>query len=298
MTERGSDMKQDDGHGHEAAQVLRVETAGGQVAWRRFGRETARRPLLLLHGGHGSWRHWARNAQALAAGRVVWVADMPGYGDSDDPPQGSFTGLLDALAESVARLPGLHAGRFDLAGFSFGGLVAAKLAERLWASDGPRVAGLILLGAAGHGGARRPRGALQDWHDSAASGDRAALERVMRQNLLMHMLHAASSVDALAVAIHTEACLKTRFRSKRISRGGGLFDAWAAHPGPTLAIWGAEDVTAEPAVLVPRLATQARCTAHIVPGAGHWVQYEAHAVVNEHMARWLESPGVACPPDA
>ncbi|MGT2492391.1 alpha/beta fold hydrolase [Cupriavidus basilensis] len=39
--------------------------AGGcRVVWRRFGEG---RPVILLHGGHGSWLHWVRNIEALAA---------------------------------------------------------------------------------------------------------------------------------------------------------------------------------------------------------------------------------------
>ena len=42
----------------------------------------------------------------------------------------------------------------------------------------------------------------------------------MRHNLQLHML--ASPADEQGLAIHTQACLRTRFHSKRISRAGGL----------------------------------------------------------------------------
>lgn len=35
-----------------AAQAERAPFAGGHVTWRRFGEGP---PLVLLHGGHGSW---------------------------------------------------------------------------------------------------------------------------------------------------------------------------------------------------------------------------------------------------
>ena len=32
-----------------------VDTNGVKVSWRSWGKGT---PLVLLHGGYGSWRHW------------------------------------------------------------------------------------------------------------------------------------------------------------------------------------------------------------------------------------------------
>ena len=41
----------------------------------------------MLHGGAGSWTHWIRNIEAVAAaGRMACVPDLPGFGDSDVPP--------------------------------------------------------------------------------------------------------------------------------------------------------------------------------------------------------------------
>lgn len=54
---------------------------GVRVRWRRFGTDTAKPPLVLLHGGHGSWMHWLRNAEALSAGRTLWLPDMPGFNE-------------------------------------------------------------------------------------------------------------------------------------------------------------------------------------------------------------------------
>jgi len=65
------------------AQRLAVPFQGGHVVWRRFGAGPA---LVLLHGGHGRWLHWARNIRAWAKQHTVWVPDMPGYGESDVPP--------------------------------------------------------------------------------------------------------------------------------------------------------------------------------------------------------------------
>jgi hypothetical protein len=43
--------------------------------------------LVLFHGGMGSWRHWTRNIDALAARFTVHVLDHPSYGDSATVPR-------------------------------------------------------------------------------------------------------------------------------------------------------------------------------------------------------------------
>jgi len=47
----------------------------GTMRWRRFG---SGRPLVLVHGGHGSWLHWVRNIAALSASHELWIPDLPG----------------------------------------------------------------------------------------------------------------------------------------------------------------------------------------------------------------------------
>ncbi len=259
-----------------------IELDGGQVVWRILGRG---RPLVLLHGGHGSWRHWARNMEALAATRQVCVPDMPGFGESDAPPEPDLPHLLQRLTRSLDALIGVET-RIDLAGFSFGGLVAAHLA-----CDRGGVDRLALLGPAGHGGPRRPRMELVNWRAASQAGDAAALRQAMRHNLLAHMLHAEASVDDEALRIHTEACERTRFRSKAISRAGGLQALLPNTAHSLLLAWGEHDVTADPAQLAVGLAAgHPRARTAIVPGAGHWVHYEAADTINPLLSHWLAVP--------
>ncbi len=252
---------------------------GGRVIWRSFGEGP---PLVLLHGGHGSWLHWVRNIRALAGCHTLWIPDMPGYGESDTPAEQTLASLVNALHETLDVLVGT-ATPVHLAGFSFGGLVAASLARRR-----NTVASLALLGPAGHGGSRRPRGELRSWRDIDTQQDTAALAEVMRHNLWVHMLHAAHRVDATALHIHTQACLRTRFRSKPISRAGGLAAELAGYDGPLLLAWGEHDVTADPAQAAQSLAQERqRCQIHMLAGVGHWAPYEAAEAVNALLLQWL-----------
>lgn len=239
--------------------------------------------MVLLHGGHGSWLHWARNVQAWAAHRAVWVPDLPGYGDSAPPPEPTLRSLLDATHQTLSALLGPHT-PIDLVGFSFGGLVATHLA--LWRSG---VSRLALLGPAGHGTVRRPRGEQRSWRRAYERRDMAALADLMRHNLWVHMLHHPASAEGLALRIHTNACLKARFHSKPISRAGGLRDCLARFHGPVLLAWGEHDVTADPVRLAPLLAGgRDDCSIRVVPNAGHWVQFEAADAVNTLLLQWLE----------
>lgn len=262
------------------ARTERVAWAGGRVCWRGFGSGS---PVVLVHGGHGSWLHWVRNIEALAAEHTVWVPDLPGFGDSDAPEGGGLASLLAPTLSTLDALIGPDT-PLQLVGFSFGGLVAAHLAAQR-----PPVRRLALLGSGGHQGPRRPKGELVNWKPAWRAGDAAAVEQAMRHNLAMHMLSAAADhIDPLALRVHTEACVRTRFRSKDISRAGGLADALAAYAGPTLLAWGEHDVTAEPAAIASALAAPLP-DAHtrIVAGAGHWVQYERADAINPLLLGWL-----------
>lgn len=260
-----------------------VEWHGCRMCWRGFG---AGRPLVLVHGGHGNWLHWARNIEALAARHAVWVPELPGYGDSDAPEPGA--GLSSLVGPTIATLDQLVGSDtpIDVVGFSFGGLVSAHLAAQR-----PQVRRLALLGPAGHGGRRRPRGELRSWKAAAQFADLAALDAIMRHNLATHMLHAeAAEIDPLAVRIHAEACLRTRFRSKEISRGGGLANVLAQRHSPILLAWGDHDVTAEPAVIARVLSERMPdCRTRLIGAAGHWVQYERADDINNLLLAWLDA---------
>ena len=66
-------------HAHRKVQNHRW----GDVVWHVWGQEHAGNttPLVLLHGGSGSWTHWVRNVQHLAQTRSVWALDLPGCGE-------------------------------------------------------------------------------------------------------------------------------------------------------------------------------------------------------------------------
>lgn len=245
-----------------------AEHEGVRVRWRRFGEGT---PVVLLHGGHGSWMHWLRNVEALSARHTLWLPDLPGFHESDVPRpmrdgEAPLDPLLDALGGTLDQLIGAGT-PIALGGFSFGGLVAARFAARRGA-----VQRLALMGSGGHGTLRRLTVEMINWR---AVPDREAESAALRHNLAALMLHDPAAIDALAFAIHDASCHGTRLRSKDISLSGGLQVALEAFAGPQLLLWGEFDVTADPRPLVAQLAAgHPERQALVVDGAGHWVQYE------------------------
>lgn len=259
-----------------------------RLRWRRWGEGP---PLVLLHGGHGSWMHWVRNIEALSRHASVWLPDMPGFGDSDalaghphDPQRQAH--LVAALDEGLRQLLGPGA-RFDLGGFSFGGFVATQLA-----AVNPNVRRLALVGAAGHGGARRQASEMVNWR--LTHGPQRWQAHV--HNLRALMLHDPRAIDAQALVAHACASNATRYRSKSISRAGGLADTLAGFDRDLLMVWGEHDVTAHPQEIGAALQ-DGRANRHlrIVADAGHWVQYERSEATNAILAQWFAPQGTALP---
>lgn len=257
----------------------------GAVRWHTLGHGA---PLVLLHGGHGSWLHWARNIEALARRHTVWVPDMPGYLGSADvpPPSGDddLEPLLAALRATLDQAVGADTA-IGLAGFSFGGLVAARLAAAR-----PRVERLALLGSGGHGMPRPRKLDMRKWRQAATPAQRRDM---LRHNLNQLMLY-RHAPDELALAIHEISCVATRFRSRTASQSNGMVQALRQYGGPALLVWGEHDVTATAREVAPAIAADGPGRLwRVVPEAGHWVQYEAADAVNDLLARWFagELPG-------
>jgi pimeloyl-ACP methyl ester carboxylesterase len=249
---------------------------GGQIRWRVFGKGE---PLVLIHGGHGSWLHWVRNIEALANDHLVLVPDLPGFGDSDDlPPGAGMHELVDGVIESLDSLLGGRA-PIGLAGFSMGGAISALMAVQRGA-----VRRLAFLGSARTGTPQRPRAPLVRWHKA----DPALQDAALRHNLLAHMLYDEANADALAFEAYVHSIRATRFRSRGAPRNVTLGEMLTPFDEPVLFIWGEHDVTATPE-LARQGVIQGRPNRHyrLLPHGGHWIQFECADEVNAELVRWF-----------
>jgi 2-hydroxy-6-oxonona-2,4-dienedioate hydrolase len=244
----------------------------GALAVRRFG---AGAPLVLFHGGVGSWTHWIANIESLAQHFALTVVDLPGYGDAPDPVDKEPDGYLKAVARDIARaMPGEES--FGLVGFSFGAVVSTAIALQL----GARVRAMSLLGPGGFGNPVARNIDLLPVPSLAENpaGHRAAVAH----NLGAFMLSRPPAQDHPVVDLQSANLARVRFDSRRISFQDRIVADLEKLSCPMQVIWGGED-------RLPVPSTQARAERikkarldaeiHIVQGAGHWVQYDAPRAV-------------------
>ena len=263
-----------------AAAARRTETpcGVGTLVWRAWGQG---RPLVLLHGGSGSWRHWQRNIPAFAKDRLVICPDLPGLGDSDMPPMPASPDTIAPILAEGLRIALPEGTGYDLAGFSFGALCAGHLA----AFDPERCLSLTVIGAGALGFERSPTQLVKVRHLEGTDRDEAN-----RHNLAALMFADARRIDEVALAMQDLHTRRARFKSRGWANTDSLKQAIERGRAPLAAIYGELDAIARPNVglrldLIRGL--RAGATAESIPGAGHWVSYEAADAFNAALHRVL-----------
>ena len=269
----------------EVAQVLqsarRVYTpcGTGQLVWHVWGEQgadPALPPLVLFHGGSGSWTHWLRNLLPLAAsGRRVYVPDLPGFGDSALPINGvDVDAVPEPLEAGLALLLGDTA--CDLIGFSFGGMTAGLLTHRFPA----RVLRLILVGAPGFGLEPLVPYKLQGWRHLTSTDQQLAAHR---HNLQALMLHDPAAITPLACQIQIANAPRDRMPKRRLSRTDILARALPEIRSPLYLLYGEHDPFYQGQVSLYETALQAAPhfrALRAIHGSGHWAQFEQPQAFN------------------
>jgi pimeloyl-ACP methyl ester carboxylesterase len=272
-------------------------------------------PLLLVHGFPETKRIWARNIAPLAtAGFDVIAPDLRGYGDSGPAPDGfydppAYARDLHALVHDVLGLPqcGVVAGdvggaaALDL-GIRFPGFVerqcifntVAPYLDEAYAAAGiepdPPVTELPQFDYYVRQG--------NDADGLLAELSTPALRRRYVADLYRQRLWAApggfdvkdaeyqaepfGDADALRAAI---AVYELAFGKRPISEAPHLAET---SPVPTLILYGPEDPLVRPA-FGQRMAIA--CPDHagplVVPGSGHFLQWEAADVLNRALIEFF-----------
>jgi len=272
-------------------QANRLESpcGDGVMIWHRWEsqpEQNSQPPLVLLHGGFGSWTHWVRAIPVLRNQFTIIAADIPGLGDSSDAPMPHTPGgLADIIATGLnSILPASQP--FHLAGFSFGGMLGSVVASL----QGKRCLTFTAVGASGFGdlhyivkGIRLPEPGMTE----------TEINELHRDNLKVLMFNDPASADDLAIHVHRSNVSRARVRSRRLSVSSALVDALPSISAKIGGIWGELDVTGGG---IEKINARADMFRDIQPGArfdviedaGHWVMYEAAAVFSETLIQHLQ----------
>jgi pimeloyl-ACP methyl ester carboxylesterase len=240
----------------------------------------AEKPLVLLHGGSGSWTHWVRNVEHLSQFRTVWALDIPGFGDSSLPNGVTDAdGLVPYMAEILEHT--FCGDPVEVMGFSFGGMTAGLLA----AAQPELMSRLILIGAPGLGifGKELPMRGM------TPSMDEAAQRKVHKHNLSVMMFKHVETVSEEVIDLQEANVARDRLRRRRIARTDVLARAQSNWTCPVHGVWGEGDALYTHALgEVPRVLNKLTSFT-VVPDAGHWVMYERpdafHAAVDSLLRR-------------
>lgn len=273
-----------------AASGQRRETNSdvGSMVWHCWGEG---RPLVLLHGGSGSWTHWIQTVPWFMTTRAVLVADLPGLGDSPDPPEPyTADSLAEIVEKALVELVGADTA-VDLVGFSFGGIVAGHMA----ANSSKRIRKLVIVGSPPFGlGTDGPANAVRAV-DPSLGFDRAREQH--RHNLQLLMMADPSSIDPLALRVHHDNLRRSRLGSRKVARAATLKEALRRVECPLYGIWGEKDVTAHPDLksikeffTSPAGLGDRTQAFDVLPGVGHWAAYEAGDDFNRLLEQRLEQP--------
>lgn len=267
--------------------VVSTPMGDGEMVWHLWGNGP---PLVLLHGGSGSWTHWVRNIEALAAHYRLIVADLPGCGDSDMPPErfdksdypASVPRLAAPINAGIEAVLGANE-PFHLCGFSFGSIVGAYVA----ATAGAPLWSYTLVGSSAFGwpwdGLKRP------FQSMTREMDETQQLAVQRANLENAML--TGPVDDSLTRLQLANVNRARIRSHGVTETATIRPALDRIVAPLAGIWGAEDVYAQPNL--GRIEALLRyhdpgAIFEVIDAAGHWVMYDAPQAFNACLLDVLE----------
>lgn len=260
--------------------VRRIGSLAVSEAGRRDGR-----PLLFLHGIGSSKA--AFEAQLAHFGGTRWclAPDAPGYADSEDDPT---IETLDHYAERfVALLDRVEAGRADVVGFSWGGVIATRLA----ATRPDRVGRLVLADTSRGSGVDSERAAAMRARPEALRSDGAQAFSRARSPRLLSPDAPAELVDAVASDMTGAIRLPGYGQAAAAMADTDNTPLLGTIAAPTLVIVGEADVVCPPAeaeILTDHILDASLV---IIREAGHLTNRERPAAFNRAVEEFLARTG-------
>jgi len=254
----------------------------GKMVWHIWGEGS---PLLLMHGGYGSWTHWIRNIDVLSRHFTVLAPDTPGLGDSAMPPNPVTPDSIGAVVSEGLNLLVPASESIKVAGFSFGGTIGSRVAVH----QDDRVSALVIIGSGGMGIPRAPMEEMLNWRDAETP---EAVYAAQRRNLEILMIADPEKVDELAIHTQIENTKRGRVKSIKFAVTAKTLEALHKVKGRISGIWGERDAIALGAIEKREeilRQVQPDCDFRVVPDAGHWVIYESADIVNNMLLDMLDA---------
>lgn len=248
-----------------------VEVEGRRLRFLKRG--SSGDPLVLIHGFGGGLNNWLFNLETLVGDHLVYALDLPGHGaSSKDVGDGSLEGLAQVLKGFIEVT---ELGPSHLVGHSMGGAVALILAL----AHPELVSSVTLIGSAALG--TEINGAYIDgFIDSRRRKDtRVEIEKLFHDpaqvtRQMVNDVLAFKRIDGVKGALKT---LSEQFRVGDV-QNTVLRERLEELSMPLLVVWGQEDQII-PASHAEDLPQGVRT--EIISGAGHMVQMESAARVNQ-----------------
>jgi len=234
-------------------------------------------PLLLLHGLAGSTGNWCEVLPELVERYRVIAVDLPGHARSGRLPRGATTADFADAAVAVLQAEGVdHA---FVAGHSFGGLVALRLAQK----HPDLVRGLLLASPAGIASSTRAARAILLATTTIRPGRRVAVlrhrfaERAWYRRAVFRPWFVSDAAALSSRATHgLLAAQREHADTRTAARALAADDPRRELPDlacPVVVLWGARDVQL-PLEDAFEYARRLRAKLRVVADCGHLVIVE------------------------
>ena len=261
-----------------------IKSKDSKVCWRSWGKG---KPLILLHGGYGSWAHWIKQAIPFSKNYNVLIPDMPGFGESEDltlphTPEKISTNIAETLLKLISpeETP-------IICGFSFGGLIAGHLSYNL-IERGLNPEKLILVGPGGLGA---KRGEIRNMIPRHSRMSEEEIYQAHKINLEILMMHDATKVDDWSVHIQKQNTDAHRIKSRPISSTDTLARILEKQDVPLFLLWGEKDASVG-VYLEDRMSIlrdiNSKVRFHVEYNLGHWIMYENDVIFNKILNNFIQ----------
>lgn len=253
-------------------------------------------PVLLLHGFPDSSQGWRHQVRALAAaGLHVIAPDLRGFGESEKPSGVEEYAISRSVADMLAVLDELGVARAHVVGHDWG----ASLAWALAAFAPGRVDRLVVL-SVGHPETYREPSLEQRekwWYQLLFQFAGVAEELLTRNDwkLCRELLRGALDRERFLTDLSRPGALTAGLNWYR-ANSDPRHELESRRPfptvaAPTLALWSSGDAyLTEAPVLQSAEHVTGTWRYERIDGAGHWLQLDAPARVNELLLEFLASP--------